>query len=87
VRGPVSLVLAHLPIPRGEFTMVLGGAPKHHPNIEPLSSSHGLLETFCQMTESGDTSRRAAINQLAERHGMTSREIYAAIEKAKKSVK
>jgi 16S rRNA (cytidine1402-2'-O)-methyltransferase len=86
VRGPVSLVLTHLPILRGEFTIVLGGAPKHHPNIQSLPSSHGLLEMFGQMIESGGVSRRDAINQLAERHGMTSREIYAAIEKAKKSV-
>ncbi len=85
-RGPVSAVLAHLPIPRGEFTIVLGGGSERHPAIEPLPSSEGLLDVFCQMTESGNMSRRDAISQLAERHGVTSREVYGAIEKAKKSV-
>jgi 16S rRNA (cytidine1402-2'-O)-methyltransferase len=86
VRGPVSAVLAHLPIPRGEFTIVLGGAPERPQAIEPLPSPEGLLELFSQMIESGNFSRREAIGKLAERHGMTSREFYGVLEKAKKSV-
>ena len=37
------------------------------------------------MTEGKGLSRREAISKLAKRHGMTSREIYGAIERAKKS--
>jgi 16S rRNA (cytidine1402-2'-O)-methyltransferase len=85
VRGPVSAVLARLPLPRGEFTIVLGGTPERPLAIEPLPSPKGLLALFGQMKEFDGLSRREAISKLAERHGMTSREIYGAIERAKKS--
>jgi 16S rRNA (cytidine1402-2'-O)-methyltransferase len=85
-RGPVSAVLANLPLPRGEFTVVLGGAEEPAPLSEPLPEPDELLAVFYQMTETGKMSRRDAVNSLADRFGMSSRELYGAIEKAKLSV-
>jgi 16S rRNA (cytidine1402-2'-O)-methyltransferase len=86
VRGSVSAVLANLPAPRGEFTVVLGGAPDVAAEAEPLPGPQQLLEAFWHLTEHGELSRRDAITRLAERHGVTSKELYRAIEKAKSSV-
>jgi 16S rRNA (cytidine1402-2'-O)-methyltransferase len=86
VRGTVSAVLADLPLPRGEFTVVLGGAtenrtaPARNPDLGSLSV------VFSQMTESGGLSRREAVRKLAAQYGVSSRELYAALERAKTPV-
>jgi len=86
VRGQVSAVLTSLPPLRGEFTVVLGGAPELPSMAEPLPPAERLLEEFGQLVETTELSRRDAVNALAERYGMTSRELYGAIEKAKLDV-
>jgi len=83
VRGPVSTVLAALPAPRGEFTVVLGGAGDAKPSAEPLPAPDSLLSEFYQLTERDGLSRRDAVGKLAVRFGVASRELYGAIEKAK----
>jgi 16S rRNA (cytidine1402-2'-O)-methyltransferase len=86
LRGTVSSVLGRLTEERGEFTIVLGAADQTSTVAEPLPSSDQLLLVFGQMTDDGELSRREAIGQLAQRYGMSSREIYRAIENAKRSV-
>lgn len=86
IRGTVSSVLGRLTEVRGEFTIVLGAADDTPSVTEPLPTSDQLLTLFGHMTENGDLSRREAIGQLAERYGVSSREIYRAIEDAKNSV-
>jgi 16S rRNA (cytidine1402-2'-O)-methyltransferase len=86
LRGAVSAVLARLAEPRGEFTIVLDGAPEASPTAEPLPPAGELLEVFRQMTDGEHMSRRVAINTLAERHKRSSRDVYRAIEEAKSSI-
>jgi 16S rRNA (cytidine1402-2'-O)-methyltransferase len=86
LRGTVSNVLGRLTEERGEFTIVLAPAEGELKAAEPLPPSDQLLAMFGQMTNGGDFSRREAIGQLAERYGMSSREIYRAVEDAKNSV-
>jgi 16S rRNA (cytidine1402-2'-O)-methyltransferase len=86
IRGTVSSALGQLTEERGEFTIVLAPAAPEPRPAEPLPSSDRLLAMFGQMTNGGDLSRREAIGQLAERYGMSSREIYRAVEDAKNSV-
>jgi 16S rRNA (cytidine1402-2'-O)-methyltransferase len=86
LRGSVSSVLGRLNEERGEFTIVLGAADEALTVAEPLPSSHQLLTVFGQMIDNGALSRREAIGQLAERYGLSSREVYRAIEDAKNSV-
>jgi 16S rRNA (cytidine1402-2'-O)-methyltransferase len=86
LRGTVSNVIGRLTEERGEFTIVLGAADEVSTVAEPLPSSNQLLTIFGQMIDNGGLSRREAIGQLAERYGMSSREVYRAIEDAKESV-
>ena len=81
-RGPLAEVLAALPEPRGEFTVVVAPAEAAQAPSE-LPEPQDLLAEFGQMTDSLGLDRRAAISRLAERYGMPSREMYAAIERAR----
>ena len=84
VRGPISEVLAGLGDPRGEFTVVMEGA-KVDTADKPLQiTDQLLLNEFCQMTENGH-SRREALAALAKLHGMRSRDVFAAIDRARNS--
>jgi 16S rRNA (cytidine1402-2'-O)-methyltransferase len=85
LRGAISDVIGHLTNPRGEFTIVLGPA-ENSEKVEPRPDATALFDAFCQLTDNGELSRREAITRLAERYGMSSREIYRAIEEAKTSV-
>jgi 16S rRNA (cytidine1402-2'-O)-methyltransferase len=83
IRGTVSSVLADMPLPRGEFTVVLGGATENT-NAPAKSPDLGsLFVAFSQMTESCGLSRREVVRKLAAQYGVSSRELYAALEKAK----
>jgi 16S rRNA (cytidine1402-2'-O)-methyltransferase len=82
LRGSLAQVLAALPEPRGEFTIVVSPAPDERAAGE-LPDEPRLLAEFEQLTQSPNVSRRAAINTLAERYGVASREVYSAIERAR----
>ncbi len=86
LRGTVTSVLGQLTEERGEFTIVLGAAGETSKPAEPLPEAEHLLALFGQLTDDGSLSRREAIGQLAERYGMSSRDVYRAIEDAKNSV-
>lgn len=81
-RGPLAEVVASLPDPRGEFTIVV--APAEEAEVPAgLPEPDELLEAFGQLTEEEGLDRRAAITRLAERYRVPSREVYAAIERAR----
>ena len=81
-RGPLTDVVASLPEPRGEFTIVVAPAEQ----VEAPAGLPGpeeLLFDFGQLTEELHLDRRAAITRLAQRYGVRSREVYAAVERAR----
>lgn len=84
VRGPVSAVLARLGEPRGEFTVVLAGAQDNPDLANEHVDDNQLLTEFGHLTENG-LSRREAIGQLAARHRRPSRDVFAAIDRARRS--
>ncbi len=84
VRGTLSDVLAHLPDPRGEVTVVIGPPQKGAPEPTGLPEDGRLLDEFYHLTESG-LARRDAVSRLAERYAHPSREVYAALERAKEA--
>jgi 16S rRNA (cytidine1402-2'-O)-methyltransferase len=84
VRGPISLVLDCLTEPRGEFTVVLAGLQDRDVSSAPQTTDNQLLTEFGRLTESG-ASRREALNTLAARHALRSREVFAAIDRARQS--
>lgn len=87
VRGPISSVLfVGFPL-KGEFTVVVnvGQTPKLN-RLGELSGEQAFSELVL-MTNNYGVSRRVAIGRIAKRHNVPPNEVYAAIEKAKKSPK
>jgi 16S rRNA (cytidine1402-2'-O)-methyltransferase len=84
VRGPISSVLSRLGEPRGEFTVVLAGVSDDVTNLSEQITDNQLLTEFGLLTENG-LSRREALSELASRHRLRSREVFAAIDRARRS--
>jgi 16S rRNA (cytidine1402-2'-O)-methyltransferase len=84
VRGPISALVDRAVVARGEYTVVvdIGLSTKFEPARRPAPAD--VVTEFGEMTEKSRLSRRAIISTLAKRHGLSSREVYAAIEAAKK---
>jgi 16S rRNA (cytidine1402-2'-O)-methyltransferase len=59
--------------PRGEITVVVGGATDE----QPVTSEDDLAAEVRELTESG-LSRRDAVDEVAARHGISRRAVYAA---------
>lgn len=87
VRGPISKVIDGLATARGEFTVVVDIG--HIANItRPESAGDAqIADEFGVLTKIDGLRRRVAITTVARRHGRTSNDVYAAIERAKKLVK
>jgi 16S rRNA (cytidine1402-2'-O)-methyltransferase len=84
VRGPISAVLAKVGEPRGEFTVVLAGVSEAEQNQVEQVNDNQLLTEFGLLTENG-RSRREALGELARRHRLRSRAVFAAIDRARRS--
>ena len=86
VRGPISTILDHLVAPRGEFTIVanIGDMPDSAGRAVPTDEE--VLCEFGETTNRMGANRRRVISLLASKHRMTPNAVYAAIERAKKSV-
>lgn len=82
-RGTVSSVVAAGVEPRGEFTVMLGPVPKPVTRPDEPPRDDVLAAEFCEMTQTSASGRRAVMKEMADRHGMSTREIYAALERTK----
>ena len=71
VRGPISRVLPRLERPRGEFTVIveIGVMPEHR-GPEPIAST---------------STKRETIAVLAKTYGVSTNDVYAALEGLRKS--
>jgi len=83
IRGPLSVVLARLGDPRGELTVVVSGAREVSNDQGLQASDNQLLTEFGRLTENG-MGRREAISELALRYRLRSREVFAAIDRARR---
>ena len=83
VRGNLSTLADRIGEPRGEFTVVVAGRPVDQPDSPVEVSDSQLLIDFGCLTENG-AGRREAINELARRHGIRSRDVFAAIDRARR---
>jgi 16S rRNA (cytidine1402-2'-O)-methyltransferase len=85
VRGPISMVLAHLEKPIGEFTVVVDDRqmPEHSTLTAPDEAS--LLREFGELTELKGLSPRRAAGELAKRYGLSTNEVYARVGTRHKS--
>ena len=83
VRGALSTLAGRIGEPRGEFTVVVAGKPDDQADSSVQVSENELLIEFGRLTENG-AGRREAISGLARRYGMRSRDVFAAIDRARR---
>jgi len=84
IRGPLSSLPQRVGKPRGEFTVVVAGRDDSEgASLEEVHDSQ-LLTEFGHLTESG-AGRREAIGELARRHRLRSRDVFTAIDRARRS--
>ena len=83
---PISEQLELLTEERGEFTLVVSGK---RPNSHARSTDPDpdeVADEFGHLTENESKSRREALRALATRYDISAREVFALLERAKKSV-
>jgi 16S rRNA (cytidine1402-2'-O)-methyltransferase len=85
VRGTAGQLWDGLTEPRGEFTLVVGPADNSISDSDILLTDAEIVHFFWQSTEKGGASRRQIVTTLARQSGRTPKEVYAVIERAKKS--
>jgi 16S rRNA (cytidine1402-2'-O)-methyltransferase len=88
VRGPISAVLASGFNVKGEFTVVVDvGHITESPRADsdPVDRRASMVREFGLMTIDKGVTRRQTISALAQKHGLTAREAYQAVEDSKKS--
>ena len=79
---PISSLIDVVGLPRGEYTCVVWPSPKQRPPAEELPSSADLLSELGVLTNISG-SRREAVKELGRRYGVTTRQMYTEVEKAK----
>jgi len=86
LRGTASDLAEILPArTKGEFTVVISEIGHQPNNVAALSASdEEIAAEFGHITELEPISRREAVRATAQRLGIRSRQVYAAIERAKK---
>lgn len=85
LRGQLSDVVPVLGSGRGEYTVVLGGAPQQAERAQlPQPSDRQVLQAFEAAVAEG-LDRRAAIGATARKLGLRAREAYLAVERARSS--
>ncbi len=77
-RGTLGELIAELGEPRGEITVVVGGATAPRASGDPEVWAEDVARI-----ESEGTERRAAITSVARRHGVARRDVYDAVVRAK----
>jgi 16S rRNA (cytidine1402-2'-O)-methyltransferase len=83
LRGPLSSVLARLEHPRGEMTIVVAPPAGRARSSAPPPSDAELWHEFQILVETEGRGRREAVSALASRHRLSSRSVYAALERGK----
>ena len=86
LRGTAAELAEILPTPtKGEFTVVISQVRQQPKHVEVLfASDEDIAAEFGHITELAPISRREAVRATAQRLGIPSRQVYAAIERTKK---
>ena len=85
LRGTAREISDVLIAAKGEFTIVVGPIVHAEDEVVPASDRE-LVDEFWSLTKSGAIPRRAAISEVAKRHNLPARDVYAAVERLKLSV-
>ena len=81
MRGTPAELLAHFSAhaPRGEFVLVLQGAPADSPAANPADLSPDALAEAVRELEGQGMDRKAAMKEIARRLGLRKRDVYQAL--------
>ena len=71
--------------PKGEFTVVVSAGDISNKNNDIQYTDEQIAEAFGHTTENGTLSRRAAIAAVATKLGKSPKDVYAAVERVKKT--
>jgi 16S rRNA (cytidine1402-2'-O)-methyltransferase len=77
---PISAVIDAAPAPRGEYTLVIG--PEQTPDVPQMTYSPEALRAEYHNLLGADARPRQAVKTLADKYGLSSREVYAAVHGA-----
>jgi len=80
---PISEWLQAPPPERGEFTLVISGFEKPVRTAESSPGDSAIAVYFGQITELSDMGRREAIKRTAEHFHLTTRAVFAALDREK----
>jgi 16S rRNA (cytidine1402-2'-O)-methyltransferase len=80
---PISVHLQHFKEPRGEFTVVVSGFDRDASGHQELPPLDALVHEFGELTKCGRGSRRDIVKNLAERYGISARDMYRMLESGK----
>jgi 16S rRNA (cytidine1402-2'-O)-methyltransferase len=83
---PSNKAAAVADAPLGEYAVVIGPWEASPQPAGKVPTDADLAVEFGQITSDRASSRRQAISELARRHGLSQRDIYAAVERGRKSV-
>jgi 16S rRNA (cytidine1402-2'-O)-methyltransferase len=87
VRGPISVVLGSIAEPRGEYTIVVDVGHITDSGRRQPPGDREIHAAFGELTDYGRLTRRGVVSELARRFRIPAREVYAAIERVRSSVK
>ena len=81
VRGTPADLLAHFEAraPRGEFVLVISGAPRQVVAIDPAEMTPTLLAAAVEELEAQGHDRKTAMKEVGSRFGLTKRDVYQAL--------
>ena len=83
----IRLISKHLSSPlsdKGEYTIVVRLAATETPSV-PLPSDEELWVEFGHLSKNGPAARKEYVRRLARKYGVTTREVYSRLERAKNS--
>jgi 16S rRNA (cytidine1402-2'-O)-methyltransferase len=83
---PSDRAVADTEAPLGEYSVVIGPSARGSRHADESPPDAVLAAEFGQLTSTRTLSRRRVISELARRHGLSQRDVYAAIERSRKSV-
>ena len=82
---PISDHLRELTEERGEFTLVVAGAPERSGGPQEVPAPAQVTHEFGELTNVGAVNRRDAIRALSAKYGISSRDVFSLLERGKNS--
>ena len=78
------LIIGQMTVVKGEFTVVVGPAAVRD-NQQKQATDAQIADEFGQITQTGGSKRREVLGAVARKYGRSPRDVYAIVERAKKS--